>query len=50
LAKQLGMIDPAEFDTKGLPLTARAVCFISVIFKTKETHFLQYLGVLHWTR
>ncbi len=26
LAKQLGMIDPAEFDTKGLPLTARAVC------------------------
>jgi len=28
LAKQLGMIDPAEFDTKGLPLTARAVCLI----------------------
>jgi len=27
LAKQLGMIDPAEFDTKGLPLTARAVFF-----------------------
>ncbi|CAF3687703.1 unnamed protein product [Rotaria sp. Silwood1] len=24
LAKQLGMIDPAEFDSKGLPLTARA--------------------------
>jgi hypothetical protein len=22
------MIDPAEFDTKGLPLTARAVCLI----------------------
>jgi alkyl hydroperoxide reductase subunit AhpC len=26
LAKRLGMIDPDQFDTKGLPLTARAVC------------------------
>src|SRR5689334_21582462 len=27
LAKQLGMIDPDQFDTKGSPLTARAVSF-----------------------
>lgn len=32
LAKQLGMIDPDEFDNKGLPLTARAVCFQFVYF------------------
>lgn len=36
LAKQLGMIDPDEFDNKGLPLTARAVnsffiCFFVVL-------------------
>jgi hypothetical protein len=26
------MIDPAEFDTKGLPLTARAVSFYFISF------------------
>jgi len=26
------MIDPAEFDTKGLPLTARAVSFYFILF------------------
>ena len=42
------MIDPAEFDSKGLPLTARAV---SVFFSS--SHFVDQLhlfeGFLHWT-
>lgn len=33
LAKQLGMIDPDEFDSKGLPLTARAVCCCFFYFR-----------------
>ncbi|CAF5072144.1 unnamed protein product, partial [Rotaria sp. Silwood1] len=37
LAKQLGMIDPAEFDSKGLPLTARAVFFIGPDKKVKAS-------------
>jgi len=37
LAKKLGMIDPAEFDTKGLPLTARAVFFIGPDKKVKAS-------------
>lgn len=37
LAKQLGMIDPAENDTKGLPLTARAVFFIGPDKKVKAS-------------
>jgi len=37
LAKQLGMIDPDEFDTKGLPLTARAVFFIGPDKKVKAS-------------
>ncbi|CAF3025724.1 unnamed protein product [Rotaria socialis] len=37
LAKQLGMIDPDEFDTKGLPLTARAVFFIGLDKKVKAS-------------
>ncbi|CAF0893187.1 unnamed protein product [Rotaria sordida] len=37
LANQLGMIDPAEFDKKGLPLTARAVFFIGPDKKVKAS-------------
>jgi len=37
LAKQLGMIDPAEFDTKGLPMTARAVFYIGPDKKVKAS-------------
>lgn len=36
IAKQLGMIDPDEFDNKGLPLTARAVSFILFYFSNFE--------------
>ena len=35
LATQLGMIDPAEIDNKGLPLTARAVRKNCFFFSTK---------------
>jgi len=37
LAKQLGMIDPDEFDSKGLPLTARAVFVIGPDKKLKAS-------------
>ncbi|CAF1121706.1 unnamed protein product [Adineta steineri] len=37
LATQLGMIDPAEFDNKGLPLTARAVFFVGPDKKVKAS-------------
>ncbi|CAF1123534.1 unnamed protein product [Rotaria sordida] len=37
LAKHLGMIDPDEFDTKGLPLTARAVFIIGPDKKLKAS-------------
>jgi len=37
LAKQLGMIDPAEIDKQGLPLTARAVFFIGPDKKVKAS-------------
>ena len=37
LAKELGMIDPDEFDSKGLPLTARAVFFIGPDKKVKAS-------------
>ncbi len=32
LAKRLGMIDPEQYDSKGLPLTARAVSFPFIVF------------------
>ncbi|CAF3697291.1 unnamed protein product [Rotaria sp. Silwood1] len=37
LAKQLGMIDPEEFDSNGLPLTARAVFIIGPDKKLKAS-------------
>jgi len=37
LAKELGMIDPDEFDNKGLPLTARAVFVIGPDKKLKAS-------------
>lgn len=48
LAKQLGMIDPDEFDTKGLPLTARAVRSLSFFFNQCFNLILK--GIFHWSR
>jgi 1-Cys peroxiredoxin 6 len=48
LAKQLGMIDPAEFDTKGLPLTARAVCLILSVFVILCFYFF-FEGFFYWS-
>lgn len=48
LAKQLGMIDPDEFDNKGLPLTARAVRRFIVLHFTLSR--FPFVGVLYWSR
>jgi len=47
LAKQLGMIDPDEFDNKGLPLTARAVN--SLLSPLSLFIFSLFKGIFHWT-
>lgn len=50
LAKQLGMIDPDEFDNRGLPLTARAVRFFVDASRLIDEFIFCIEGFLHRSR
>jgi alkyl hydroperoxide reductase subunit AhpC len=45
LAKRLGMIDSEQYDSKGLPLTARAVRFPLIVFSLLNV-FIRYLSLV----
>lgn len=50
LANKLGMIDPDELDSAGIPLTARAVSFSPVhfcLFVLNSNSLFSYILVLH---
>ena len=46
LAKKLGMIDPDEVDSKGMPLTARAVSIVQIILQALQGFLTSFQSLL----